>query len=867
MAWLRRLRHALWPRRGNRDIEHELTFHLTELTDRLRADGLSDREARRQARIRFGSLPAVQERTRELVTLLWVDAARRHASGALRSLTRSPAFALAVVLTLAVGMGTNAVVFAVVDAVLLRPLPFPDGDRLMRIRQVQEGTGETNIAPPRLRDWQTHNTAFDAITGYFTEDTSDTSGDFPERVRRAFVTPGFLDVWGVEPSIGRGFTADEHLTGGPAAVLISHRYWRDRRGAAAHVLDQTMRIGASTFSIVGVMPASFLFPDRGVDLWFPAAIDAPSAQSRQATWYTGVGRLKSGVTVAQGRANLEAIQASLAAQYPATDTRIRVDMVPLKDATIGGIQRALWVVYGAVVALLLMTCVNVAGLLLTRVSQRQTEFAVRRALGAPTRAVGTQVVVEVLMLTIAGASLGLLIAAMGSRWIRVALVTLPRVDEVVVNARTAVWTSGGVMLVALACGVLPALHAMRARAAGALTSGRAPAPQRHALQWGLVGAQVALAVMLLAGAGVLGRSVLALARVETGFEVDHILAFRVSGSFAETANPPQLAARIDDTLEALRALPGVEAAASATLLPGLPVHFESAFTVEDARTETDRPIVAELRAVTAAYFETLRIPLLLGEPCRQRAGGVRGEVLVNRQFVRRYLSDRSSPLAVHVAAAHLYVPPSVITGVVGDARDAGLDREPVPTVYLCDGAAHPMPYFLVRTPRDPRALAPSVRMRLREVDPLRAVYDLAPLEQRLSDAFAQGRVRAILVAAFSVIALVLACLGVFATLSYGVGLQRKEIGVQLALGAGRGTIVRRLVSHTLRVVATGAAVGLALALSASRLLTGMVFGISTTDPLALASAVAIMVAVATVAALIPAVRAARLAPSQTLREG
>lgn len=867
MSWLRRLCHALWPSTGDADVERELTFHLTELTDHLQADGLSEQEARRRARIRFGSLPALQERTREFMTLLWLDAARRHASGAWRSLARSPAFALTVVVTLAVSVGANAVVFAVIDAVLLRPLPFPDGDRLMRVRQIQEGSGETNIAPPRLHDWQTLNTTFDAITGYFTEDTSDTSGDFPERVRRAFVTPGFLDVWGVEPAIGRGFTAGEHLTGGPAAVLVSHRYWRERRAAAANILDHTVRIGADTFPIVGVMPASFLFPDRNVELWLPAATDAPVAQSRHATWYTGVGRLKTGVTTEQGRANLEAIQANLAAQYPATDARIRVEMVPLKEATIGGIQRALWVVYGAVFTLLLITCVNVAGLLLTRVSHRQPEFAVRRALGASTRAVGTHVVAEVLMLTVAGAGLGWLIVAMASRWIRVAVVTLPRVDEVVVNGRTAVFTCGCVALVALACGVLPALHAIRARAASALGSGRAPATPRHALQWWLVGAQVALSVTLLASAGLLGRSVLALSRVETGFEVDHILAFRVSGSFAETANRPQLAARIDDTLETLRALPGVQAAATAIFLPGLPARFESALTVEGARTESDRPIVAELRVVTAEYFETLQIPLLLGEPCGRPTSGARGELLVNRQFVRRYLSDRPSPLAVHVAAAHLYVPPSVIRGVVGDAHEAGLHREPVPTVYLCDSAAHPMPYFLVRTQGDPRALGPSVRTRLREVDPLRAVYDLAPLEQRLGDAFAQGRVRAILVATFSAIALVLACLGVFATLSYGVGLQRKEIGVQLALGAGRGAIVRRLVSHALRVVTAGAVIGLALSLSASSLLTGMVFGISTADPLALASAVVIMVGVATVAALIPAVRAARLEPSQTLREG
>ena len=366
MSWLRRLWNTIRPGRIERDIDREMAFHLAERIDDLRAQGLSHEHASRQARLQFGNLSLQADRTRDMDVSLWGDALLRDARYAVTSLRRTPGFTTAVVLTLALGIGANGAVFSAVNAVLLQPLPFPDGDRLMRIRQVQERSAEENIAPVRLEDWNRLNDTFESITGYYMEDVSDTSGEFPEKVRRAFVAPRFCDVWGMPAARGRCFTALEHSVAGPRAALISDRYWRTRLGADPDVLNRQVRIGATAYPIVGVMPPAFRFPDRAVDVWFPSALDFKYAQSRRNTWYTGVGRLKPAVSVQQARANLAAVQAQLGQQYPDPDRTIGVDVVPLKTFTLGDVSQSLWLLFGGVSLVLLITCTNIAGLLLSR---------------------------------------------------------------------------------------------------------------------------------------------------------------------------------------------------------------------------------------------------------------------------------------------------------------------------------------------------------------------------------------------------------------------------------------------------------------------------------------------------------------------
>jgi putative ABC transport system permease protein len=869
MAWLQRFWNTLRPGRVEDDIRREIAFHLRERADELQSQGLSRADAERRARRQFGHSIVQAERTRDMDVFVVLDGVQRDVRYAVRSLRRAPGFTLTVLVTLALGIGSNSTVFSAVDAVLLRPLPFPDGDRLMQLQQRVDGTTESHIAPVRLEEWHAFNTTFTAISGYYTEDVSDTSGDFPVRLKRAVVAPRFFDVWRVAPVLGRGFTDAEHRVGGPRAVVISHRYWRDRLGSDPAALARTVRIGTRAVPIVGVLPASFLFPDREVDLWSPSIVDADYAQSRQATWHLGIGRLKPDVTVPQARANLAAVQARLAEQHGDPDKKIAVEMTPLKDVMVGGVGRSLWLLFGGASVLLLITCTNIAALLLSRMAHRHHELSIRMSLGASRLAVAMQILIEALVLCVAGGVAGYLLAWAGIALLRSAFIELPRAEEIAVDWRVALYTLASAVVVALACGALPALRAWRERPGAALQAGsRAVVSTRCSMQWLLVGAQVALSITLLAGAGLLLRSVQQLERVDSGFDLSNVLAFRVSANWAEGDEQEHLRQRIDETLETLRGLPAVQAAATTGWsLPGTPTQWETTFAVAEARSDDDRRLIAEGRSVSPEYFATMRIPLVAGELCRRETSGGAAavkEAMVNRAFVARYLAGRSA-IGLHLAIAESPARPSRIAGIVGDARESGLDREPPPTVYWCDTGANPMPYFLLRTSA-PTATAQMLRVLIRQIDPARAVYDIGPLEERIDAAYAHNRVRTLLLALFAVTALTLACVGIYGTLSYAVSIRRREVGLRLALGALRRGVIAQFLGEGLRVVAIASVCGLAITLAGTRVIAGMLFGVSPTDPATLASVLFVVFTVAALAAVVPAVRAARLDAVTVLRE-
>jgi putative ABC transport system permease protein len=870
VAWLKRLSNALWAGRVEREIRRELDFHVAERTDALRAAGVPAAEAERRARAQLGNPLLQAERTRDADVAAWADEALRNLRLAARSLTRAPGFALTVVATLALGIGANTAVFSALDAVLLRPLSFPDANRLVRLAQKQEKNSESAIAPVRLEDWSRRSASFSAIGGYFVEDASETSGDLPERVRRAFVTPRLQEAWGVGPARGRGFTAEEHRFGGPPAAIVSERYWRSRLAASADVLSRSVRFGATPAPIVGVMPASFRFPDRDVDVWFPAPTDAPYAQSRQSTWYAGIGRLRPGVTLAQARADLEAVQAGLARQFPDPDAKIGVVLTPLKQELIGDVGRSLWLLFGAVSLLLLIACTNIAALFVARGAARRHEIALRLSLGASRGAIAGLVLAETLLLALAGGGLGLLVAGLATAAFRAAGSELPRIDEIAVDGRILLYCSASTLGVALACGLAPALRAMREGAATTGESARTQVSGRQPLQWALVGGQVALSVTLLLGAGLLVRSFHALALVEPGFERSRVLTFRMSGGWNETADYPALLARVDRTLEALRALPGVEAAATAGwALPGTPVQWESDVKVVEARGDAERRMLADSRTVSPEYFATMRIPLVAGELCERRPVGPRGaildwEVMVNRAFVTRHLAGFPSAVGLHVERDS--GAPGRIVGVVADARERGIDREPAPTVYTCLSAPNPTPYFVVRTQADPLALAGAIRAKMKQVEPQRSVHDVAALDERIDAAYTMRRLLTLLLFGFSLTALTLACVGLYGTLSYAVGLRRREVGLRMALGAVRADIVRQFLGQGLRVAGLACLCGTALALALRRVMAGLLYGVSATDAVTFLSVVGIVLVVALLASLVPAVRAARLEPMGVLRE-
>ena len=861
MAWYSQIWNVVRRDRVHRDIDRELRFHLAERTDELRAAGMSEKEANRHARIRFGNPNVQMERTRDMDVAAWLDGTLRNLRLALRSLVKTPGFTATAVLTLALGIGANSAVFSAIDAVLLKPLPFPDGDQLMRLGQKRPQTSQTFVAPVRLKDWDRLNATFQGVSGSYTEDASETSEELPEKVKRAFVAPRFLEVLGVSPSLGRGFRPEEEHFGGSNAVLISDRYWRRRFQADPGILERRLRFGPGSFAIAGVMPASFRFPDGDVDIWLPSPMDAPFAQQRQLTWFTVIGRLKPGATIAQARENMSAVQADLGRQFPQTDAELSVDIQPLKEVTVGGIRASLWVVFGSVSLLLLIACTNIAALLLARATQRQQEISVRYSLGATRRSVIAQLLTETFVLAMGGALLGLLVAAGASGVFRALAKNLPRLEEIGLDWSIVLYTLVSAVAVTLLCGLIPAIQATRRSLTSSLAhSGRALVSSRSPVQWLLVGVQVALAVTLLNGAGLLLRSFRELGQVSPGFEPSHVLTLHISSSWAETG--PASKPRTDRILEFLSAVPGVEATATSEGLPGVPLGFQAELKVAEGRADTDPKILSDIHFVSNGYFATMQIPLLSGELCRD--GGPR-QMLVNRSFANTYF-DGSRAIGRHLVPPGPVAQPVEIRGIVGDAREQGLNKAPAPAVYACGAFAQPGTFFLLRTQGDPAAMAETIRRKLHEIEPNRAVFDITPLEEHLSEAFAENRLRTVLLSFFALTAVSLACIGLYGTLSYLVSTRRREVGLRLALGALRGQIVKKFLGQGLTVAMLAALAGLGLSLAFTRLLAGMLYGVTPRDPYTLTAVVLLTLLVAAIASLIPAVRAALVEPMQVLRD-
>jgi putative ABC transport system permease protein len=649
-------------------------------------------------------------------------------------------------------------------------------------------------------------------------------------------------------------------------VVVSHRLWSRRFGAASAIGDRRLRVGASSYSIVGVMPASFRFPVGEVDVWMAAPVDAPYAQSRRATWLTVVGRLRPSVTLAEAEADLNTVQRQLGAQFPDPDARLRVDVHALKDVVVGDVGRSLWMLFGAVSLLLLIACTNIAALLLARASDRRHEIAIRYSMGASRAAIVRQLLAEALALSLGGAVLGLLVAVGAFRVFATLAGDLPRIAELGLD-----WTLVGYSLACavgatLLFGLLPALRGARQHG-DAMRPGanRTVVQATGRLQWLLVGVQIALAVTLLAGAGLLVRSFEALGRVSPGFESAHLLTFRISGNYGETSDMPALTRRIDGTLDVLQSVPGVSAAATALAAPGTPFQHETEMRFTDGDNAGHQRIVANTRVVSAGYFAAVRIPLLSGELCRQ--GSDVSSAVVNRTFAALY-SPGASPIgrSVDHVPSNGFLRSARIVGVVGDAREEGPSREPAPTVYWCRSAPAPAPLFLVRTIGDPTAMADTIRRKVRELEPGRSVYDIAALDDRLGESLAENRMRTTLLTSFAVIALLLAALGLYGTLSYIVSMRRREIGVRMAVGASRGHVASSFLAQGLRVSAVGCAAGLWLAAVFGQALSGMLFGVSPHDVPTLAGVVLLMGVVATVASVWPAMRAARTEPIRVLRD-
>jgi putative ABC transport system permease protein len=868
MNWLTRILGRLFHREDPETaFDREIAFHVETLAQDLIAQGIAPAEARRQALIEFGGREQVKQTVREVHMSALAESVAANLRAAVRFLRKSPTFSLAVILTLALGIGANSAVFSAIDTIILKPLPFPNGDQLVAIYQHDSKGRDANhfVAPVRLEDWNRMNSTFQAISGYYTDDLSEISGPLPEKVTEALLAPRFLQVMGVSPMLGRDFTWQEEHWGGPDAVLISYRFWQRRFHADPAAIGKKLHVGSFYYTIVGVMPASFDFPNRDVDLWAPSPPDAPYAVRRDATWFTVIGRLKPGTTLQQAKADLATVQSQLGKQFPKPDAELNVETQPLKEVIVGSVRNSLWLLYGSVTLLLLIACSNIAALLLARTAEREHEISIRFSLGASRSGIVAQLLTEVLALAMIGSLVGLTVAAFAAQGFHRLAATLPRAEEIALNWRVALYSLAAALVTTLLCGALPAIRGTRRGLARSLAQGsRTQASTRRPLQSALVAVQVTLAVTLLVGAGLLLRSFQQLARVYPGFDPSHVLTLQIGGSWGETSDMNAVLRRIDRTLDGLRSLPGVEAASTAGMLPGVPSLYQLEFKI-DGHVDPSHKILADSRYVSFGYFDSVKIPLLAGQDCLN--GSSAGDVLVNRSFVNLYLNN-AAVMGRHLGAVAYsdFQPSGQIRGIVADAREEGLNTQPVPTVYSCFSAPNPFPNYLVRTHGDPMQMADAVRRRVHELEPSRSVYAFMPLEEHLSEASSENRLRTMLLAMFAATAVSLACIGLYGTLSYLGRLRQREIGVRLALGALRSQIVAHFLLQGLRLALIGCAAGLALGLGLSRFLRGMLYGVSPLDPATYASVVLLILVVAALASLAPAMRVAWVEPTRILRE-
>ena len=858
------------------ELDRELAFHLEELTQTYIAEGMNKAEARRQALLDFGGSAQVKEAVREVHLARWLEAVRFHVKAALRFLQHAPGLVVAVVLTLALGIGANSAMFSVLDAVVLRPLPYPQADNLVVLTQHDDRQHDANhfVAPVRLEDWNRLNSTFDAISGWYKDDLTETSGSLPERLTMALVAPRFLTVMGVSPLIGRDFLPSEEHFGGPQAALISYSLWQRRFHSDPGVLGKQLHAGRWNMPIIGVMPPSFLYPDRWVDLWTISPPDAPYAQRRDATWFTATGRLKSGITPALGLANLATVQHQLGLQFPATDADLRADLTQLKENTIGNIRSSVWLLYGSVSLLLMIACANIAALLLARTTDREHEISVRFSLGASRRAIILQLLAETFVLALLGSLLGLVVAAAVTHVFHLLADTLPRAEEITLNARILLYSFLCAVATTLLCGLYPAIRGTRRQLAQSLAGTSRTQSARHPMQWLLVGVQITLAVVLLTGAGLLVRSLQELGRVSPGFDAVHVLTFKVTGSYGETMDMGRLTQRIGRTLEALRSLPGLTAAATSSAMPGMPGKYQDDYRRDGQNGtiagNTDQRLLAESRTVSDGYFKAMGIPVLLGKACSPtpKTPTSKGEYVVNRSFVTRYFGG-TSPIGhtLAVAASGSFTPPGRIVGVVADAREQGLQNAPEPTAYACFNAPDPAPIFLVRTPGDPSEMADVIRRKLRELEPGRSVYSIAPLQEDLDSAFTEDHLRTVVLVSFACTAVLLACIGLYGTLSYLTRIRHREVGVRLTLGASRAQVARLFLVQGIRVAAAGCIAGAGASLATTRFLATMLYGVTPLDVRTWSSVLLFTLIGAAAACAIPARRAALVEPAQALRAG
>ena len=860
------------------DVEDELAFHIEMMVRELTARGETPERARALALQRFGDYETSrtecveidQRRGRRMARTEYFTELRQDVTYALRTLRRTPGFTAVAVASLALGIGATSAIFSVVNGVLLQSLPYREAERLHEIRTFYpDGTGYP-LSAPDFASVRELNRSLEGIEAYTTGTFTLLGAGEPREVRGASVTAGLFDLLGMRMAIGRSFAAQDHEPGAPPVSVVDHEFWKREFGEDRSVLGRSVVVGGDSYMIVGVLAPSARLP-RAVDMYAPIVYDStfsPTATAgRRGEFLRVLGLARPGMGTEQVTGDLARVGTALQEQFPQTNERLTFGATPLRDLIVGDVRRPLLILLGAVAFVLLVACANVANLQLARVSARQDELAVRTALGAGRGRLVRQLLTESLVLGLAGGALGLLIAYWGTQALVAAQpADIPRLEEIGLDGTVVLFTLATAVLTGLAFGVFPALQGtsggeMASLREGGRGSGGAGS---HRVRSGLVVAEMALAVVLLTGAGLLIRSFVELTRVDPGFKPERAMAFRIMLQGERYATGDQIRAQTEAILDRLRALPGVTVAAASSTLP-----LNGRGSLVDFAVSNEPPppnVNAEIGmvSVTPEFFQAIGAQVVRGRGLAESDSYDAPRVmLINEAAARLWFPGEDAigqrPNAAGQAERE-------VVGIVADVLQNSPGQPALPQAYvpLSQRTTRSL-RFIVRSAGDPLGLVPAIRAQVKELDPNLALAEPAPLENLLVESMARPRFYTSLLALFAGVALVLAAIGIFGVLSYSVAQRSREISIRMALGAPASGVVRMIVQSAMTLAVLGVVIGILGTLAMGRVLQSQLFGVSVVDPITFLAVIMVLLASAAVASYLPARRAAGVDPANALR--
>jgi predicted permease len=881
--WLRLLAQR---RAVKQEIDEELRFHVEQRTVENITAGMSPEEAAREARKRFGNLQSVREECREKRGASFGETTWQDIRFGVRMLRKNPGFTAVAVLTLALGIGANTAIFSVINGVLLKPLPYPEPGRLVWLSERgPDGEGGGPIAFPNFADWQAQQSVFEHFGVYKWENAALTGLDEPAQLEGARVAADLLAALAVQPAIGRLFRKEEDQPGASSTVLISHALWQSRFNGSPEALGKTVSLDNQPYIIVGVMPERFAFPNS-LDYWVPIG-----AMSADRNWQNrrnypglyGIARLKSGVTLAQARTELDLVATRLEQQYPESNRGRRVQIEQLHDNEVGGVRRALWTLLGAVGMVLFIACANLANLFLARSASRQKEIALRASLGASRSRILRQLLTESMLLALIGGVAGVLFARGLLRFFSAGIAAgVPRADEITLDGSVLLFSAAIALLTGILFGLAPAWRAGRICLQETLKDTALGTTRgRGRLRQTLVVAEVAVTLVLLIGAGLLLRSFHRLRTLDPGFHADRVLTFQVGLPSRKYEGADRILSFYQTLLERLRALPGVESASVSLRLPLENSTRSTTYVVEGEPVPPphERPSM-NVQVAGPDYFRTLGTPLLRGRPftdsddrAHWRSGGredwasALNVIIIDEDFARKHWPN-ADPIGQRIRmASRDDTPWMTVVGVVPRVKWRRLDE----TGGLVQGY---IPFLqsplsrmrvLVKSAAEPGSLIAPVRKTVLSLDPDQPIYQVQTISDLREQTTGNRRLNVMLLGLFGVMALALAVVGLYGVLSYAVSQRRREIGVRMALGAQRRDVLGLVIGEGMRLALCGVALGLVGALALTRVLRHFLFEVKPSDPLTFAIAPLVLVAVALLACWLPARRAARVEPMEALR--